>query len=308
MRTILWTVVGMTLAFDAAPTSYGQGQQEFPSSAGGVLQTADGIMLAIQSGGGNKRLWNYNGRYGVAGNPGERFSVYLYNPGPGVRKFVVTLDGVNVIDGARGAARGKGYILRPGQAETVRGWRDGAFYREFVFDWKGRDVATLLGQGGNQGTLGVAVWDGYVTSGPLYAESQPPYPSGGAYPLQEGAPSRHGQAPTREAPQRSYGYESEAAQPSPNDLGVGQGGRVHSPIRRVTFQQTRMVAQLSLFYATHNALRQVGAHPVNGGPPQPYQSAYPPSDQRPYAPQAPPVQQPWGGNPFPQDGPSVFRN
>lgn len=300
MRHTLGAVVALVLALHAGPASYGQ-DRGFPSSASGVLQTTDGIMLAIQNGGGKKPLWSYNGRYGVQGNPGERFSVYLYNPGPGVQKFVLTLDGINVIDGSSGSVNGKGYILRPGEVEIVRGWRDGAFYREFVFDWKGRDVATLLDQAGNQGTLGLAVWEGEVTSGSLDA-AVPEYYPGGLAP----ARTRGG-----------YEYAPGIPMLSPNDLGVGQGGRVLSPVRQVTFRPTEMVAQLSLFYATYNALRHVGATPVSGSPgsgitPQPYRSAYPPIDQPPYVvpqtPPPPPAPQPWGGNPFPQDAPSVFRD
>ncbi|WP_164104125.1 hypothetical protein [Candidatus Laterigemmans baculatus] len=311
MRAILGSVVGTVLALygaiPGAPATYGQ-EQGFPSSAPGVLQTTDGIMLAIQSGGGRKPLWYYNGRYGVQGNPGERFSVYLYNPGPGLRKFVVTLDGINIIDGSRGSISGKGYILQPGEAETIRGWRDGPYYREFVFNWRGRDVARLLGQGGNQGTLGLAVWDGQITRGPLMAEAPDRYRSAEAAPMPESAPadSRGG-----------YGAPG-VPLPSPNDLGVDSGGRVLSPVRQVTFQPTALVAQLSLFYATQNALQQVGASRVGSGGgyipmPQPYESARPPFDQPPYSPPRPPqppqpTPQPWGGNPFPQDAPSVFRD
>lgn len=277
----------------------------FPG-ARGTLQTADGIMLAIQSRGRNVPLWEYRGRYGVAGTPGEEFSVYLYNPGPGTKKFVVTLDGVNVIDGSRGSSRGLGYILQPGQSEVIRGWRDGNYHRRFVFDWKGRDVATMLGQAGNQGTLGLAVWDGYVHRGNEIAAA----PGGRQAPAPTQQPMRQSDAP---ASRSSRG----GAQASPNDLGVGQGQSEFNPIRRVEFRATDLVAQMSLFYATLPALQHVGAQRVDGAPPAviprpsqpPYQQPPRPPFQPPYQrPEPPRVRPPWGGNPFPQDAPSVFRN
>ena len=67
--------------------------------------------------------WRHRGRLYVAGTPGNRYAVNLRNRGDGRVLAVISVDGVNAISGETANASQSGYVLAPGQAAEIAGWR-----------------------------------------------------------------------------------------------------------------------------------------------------------------------------------------
>lgn len=67
--------------------------------------------------------WTQGGWTWVEGRAGERYSIVLSNASPVRREFVVSVDGLDVLDGQPASLRKRGYILEPGEEFAIEGFR-----------------------------------------------------------------------------------------------------------------------------------------------------------------------------------------
>ena len=101
----------------------------------------------------------HRGESWVAGEPGARYAIELYNPSRERLLFVVSVDGVNVVTGETARFDQAGYVLEPGQHYDVAGWRKST--REiaaFEFTRLPHSYAARTGRPHDVGVMGVAVF------------------------------------------------------------------------------------------------------------------------------------------------------
>jgi hypothetical protein len=190
----------------------------------------------------------HQGRAYVVGKPGNEYQVQIRNR---LREEVLTVaavDGVNVISGETANPSQSGYVLAPGQAYDILGWRKSlAETAAFYFTALPDSYAARTGRPGNVGVIGVAVFR---------KKSQPI----AIAPWERNAPAA---APRAQAEAQ---------------LGTGHGRREPSQVREVAFERaSRTPAEtLTLYYDSHANLVARGVirepYPPLGHGPQPFPS------------------------------------
>jgi len=146
---------------------------------------------------------------------------------------VLSVDGVNVISGETATVRQSGYVLQPGSALEVKGWRkDLSRTAAFYFTSLADSYAARTGRPDNVGAIGVALF-----------RRKAPEPA----PFSQFAPA----APLAKS-QRSESAASDAAAPARQaeaQLGTGHGRNEASPARQVTFERaTQEPAETVVIY------------------------------------------------------------
>lgn len=190
----------------------------------------------------------HEGRAYVVGRPGNEYQVRVRNRGGTDVLAVVSVDGLNVMDGKTASPSQGGYVLSPWERLDIRGWRKSLEeIAAFYFTSLGDSYAGRTGRPRNVGVIGVALFD----RKPAYYE-QPPRP----YPRWPGSERR-------EAPQGAPDITSKAEEagaagdtarerhvpvpPAPATassrpqasapLGTGHGRRESSRVRWVDFER-----------------------------------------------------------------------
>ena len=93
---------------------------------------------------------------------GKEFSLKITNQSDRQIEAVITVDGVDIVDGGVGSYNNRGYLVRPYQSFTVDGWRvDNNTVHKFKVSGDGQkedSYAAKRGMGGNIGVIGVAIF------------------------------------------------------------------------------------------------------------------------------------------------------
>ena len=196
----------------------------------------------------------HQGRAYVVGKPGNEYQVQIRNRVREDVLTVVSVDGVNVISGETANPAQTGYVLAPGQAYDILGWRKSlAETAAFYFTALPDSYAARTGRPGNVGVIGIAVFR---------KKSQPI----AIAPWERNAPA----AARREAGADATAAPRAQAEPQ---LGTGHGRRESSQVREVAFDRaTRTPAEtVTLYYDSYaNLLARGVIHepypPVGYGP------------------------------------------
>ena len=206
---------------------------------------------------------------------GRNYSVILHNTTNQRIGVLLTVDGLNAIDGRRSQQRSDEplYVLDPWETATIRGWRTSLDeVRRFVFVDEERSYAERTGQAnGDLGWIRVSTfkdrdaqpmwgWGGDRSgyrdgraplSGRERAESSAPAPSAPSAPglQKDGAQSFRGDSPN----------EGPSANSNP---GTGWGDRRHDHVDEVDFRAVREASdQIVLRYEYASGLRALGINP-----------------------------------------------
>lgn len=102
------------------------------------------VAMRPRSGGSNVKVKEYghDGLTFVQGTDGEAYSVVLKNNGPDRAMFVVSVDGLSVIDGKPATKDSDGYVLEGYSSVEIKGWRTSLeTVQEFVFKSKDKSYA-----------------------------------------------------------------------------------------------------------------------------------------------------------------------
>ncbi|HEY2395751.1 MAG TPA: hypothetical protein VGH81_07230 [Rudaea sp.] len=101
----------------------------------------------------------HDGKLFVAGMPGHRYAVRLYNHSAARVLTILSVDGVNAITGQTADPQQSGYVLEASQSTEVDGWRkDMSEIAQFNFTAIDNSYAARTGRPDNVGVIGVAVF------------------------------------------------------------------------------------------------------------------------------------------------------
>ena len=221
----------------------------------------------------------HEGRAYVVGKPGNEYQVVVRNRGGEEILAVVSVDGVNVMNGETASPSQSGYVIAPWGRLDVRGWRKSmdetaAFY----FTALGDSYAARTDRPANVGVIGVALFR---------AKRAEPVPQ--IVPI---APARPAESEKREMHDalRNRGSSGDApatvqSMPAPAaPLGTGHGRREDSPVRWVQFERasSEPAETVAIYYDSHRNLAARGILKPAAGPrdPNPFPTAFVPDPPR----------------------------
>ena len=120
------------------------------------------------------RTISHNGQMYAEAPKGGEYKIRITNNYFARRLVVVSVDGVNVLDGKTAGFDGQGYVLRPWETIDIPGYRrSDDKVAKFEFREQGESYAAQTGRGtSNVGVIGVAVFDELVN---LYVQPPRPY-------------------------------------------------------------------------------------------------------------------------------------
>jgi hypothetical protein len=214
-------------------------------------------------------VYQHHGRYYVAGRPGNEYQIRVRNRTGDDLLAVVSVDGVNAVNGETAHWSQTGYVLGAHQAYDIRGWRKSLQrVSAFFFTEHQNSYAARTGRPDNVGVVGVAVFRRKVEPAAVIEEPLPqprlqtepltsgarddsPYPSGADERSAFGA----GQVLSESA------AEARRARPqrSPS-LGTGHGRSEVSRVGTTQFERATSGPEevISIHYDTHANLVALG--------------------------------------------------
>lgn len=144
------------------------------SAAGGLVE------WGVKSGWGMLSSYWWRGDRMVIGKKGKNYSLIVKNKSANRVEVVLSVDGLDVVDGKAGSIKKKGYVIQPGKTLEVKGFRTStSAVAAFKFSSVGASFSNLSGSDTrNVGIIGMAVYQDKVS----WQESQQ---RGGASPFAE---------------------------------------------------------------------------------------------------------------------------
>lgn len=117
--------------------------------------------------------YHVDGRAYVVGAPGRRYSIHVTNQSPYRFEAVVSVDGLDVVDGEEASLSKRGYIVGPGETTVIDGFRTSTSQvAAFRFGSVGSSYAAqTTGSARNVGVVGVALFGEVGVAVNLYEEA-----------------------------------------------------------------------------------------------------------------------------------------
>jgi hypothetical protein len=117
------------------------------------------IRIVDRDTGSRLPIYWHEGRRYVAGTPGSRYSIEVYNRTGGRILAVVSVDGVNAVTGETASWTQNGYVFAPWQRWEIRGWRKSSDrVAAFEFTSLPDSYAARTGRPDNVGVIGIATF------------------------------------------------------------------------------------------------------------------------------------------------------
>ncbi len=191
-------------------------------------------------------IYSHEGQRWVAGTPGHRYAISIRSQWSGRILSVVSVDGVNVVNGQTAAWGQSGYVLSPSESFDILGWRKSQErVADFFFTDLGDSYAARTGRPEDVGVVGVAV----------FREAAPVPP----------AVSRDEALSNRAKPAPQAPLQSEQT------LGTGHGQSELSRVTTTTFERAQEHPDqiIAIRYDRRERLVAMGVIP-GGGAPRPF--------------------------------------
>jgi hypothetical protein len=241
--------------------------------------TADGQLVDVQVSveGQNTPLYaspQGDSRMYFEAHQGRNYGIVLHNRTGERVGVVLTVDGLNVIDGRRSALTNREpmYVLDPWETATIQGWRTSQQdIRKFVFIDEEHSYAERTGQG--NGDLGWIRVNAYREVRPFAwwgLRKDQPYRDNSSRVL-DGQPAPEAQAPA--PPQGAMDFQGQR-QAAPDEMraqrkseesnpGTGWGDRGYDPVRETQFQAVNQPGdRIVLRYEYADGLQALGIQPI----------------------------------------------
>jgi hypothetical protein len=131
----------------------------------------------VDEAGNGLDTYQHGGRFYVLGGPGARYAIRVTNPTDRRIEAIVSVDGLDVIDGEDADYRGKrGYIVAPRDTLLIEGFRTSqSAVAAFRFSSVADSYAGRKGKARNVGVIGVAIFE--ERAEPVVATPIEPTPS-----------------------------------------------------------------------------------------------------------------------------------
>ena len=231
----------------------------FAGAAGAVGAVAD---LSIYDRAENRNLpvYYHEGRYYVAGKPGNEYQIMVRNNQPGEVLAVVAVDGVNAVSGETANWSQTGYVLGAHTTFGVKGWRKNLQRTAaFFFTELESSYAARTGRPTDVGVIGVAVFR---------KKAEPSVGINRHFERRQEAPSADlplSEAQPAEKDELAQGSKNDAAKvlpsvtppPSePSRLGTGHGQSETSVVRYTSFERasSRPDEVITIYYDSYRNL------------------------------------------------------
>lgn len=111
----------------------------------------------------------HNGNIWIEGREGSKYTIYLKNNDWRRAQFIVSVDGLDILDGLPAGIHSRGYVLSPNQSMEIPGWRlNNREAAEFYFSKKSNSYVTQIGGNvTNTGVIGCMVFGENLNASPL---------------------------------------------------------------------------------------------------------------------------------------------
>ncbi len=260
MRTSGWSVLSLlavlALVSCAAPRK---------AESQALRSAAAGYELEVRVDGEPVRTFGHRGQTYVLGQEGARYVLRIHNRSARRIEAVVTVDGLDVIDGEQGDfAQKRGYLVPAYGFVDIEGWRvSNEQAAAFRFAAIGESYAAKTGRARNVGVIGVAVFPERVVPRPrpvapppyYYEESESLRGAGSA------DQARAEAAPSASAPRDDAPAAKSAERRQRSGLGTEFGEAMDSRIEHVSFTRanaTRPAVLLGARYDDRRGLVALG--------------------------------------------------
>lgn len=229
------------------------------SQANAVGSLAD-VSIFDRNEGSELPIYYHNGKYYVAGKPGNEYQITLRSQSQRDVLGVVSVDGVNVVSGETATPKQSGYVLNPWQHTDIKGWRKSTNHvARFYFTELPDSYAARTDRPDNVGVIGVAVFRSKQYDPPSDEYNYRPYDKGA-----RDESRRYSVPESKSQAQGGAGNESYRSRPQPDDsLGTGHGREERSKVRQVEFEREshRPNEVITIYYDSYRNLVAAGIVP-----------------------------------------------
>lgn len=239
-----------------------------PAAAVGGL--AD-LSIYDRSEGRTLPVYWHGGRAYVAGRPGNEYQLNLRSRQGEEVLAVLSVDGVNVITGQTASVQQSGYVLAPGRALELRGWRkDLSRTAAFYFTSLGDSYAARTGRPDNVGVIGVALYRKKAEPAAVVAPPAAPFASGQLSRKEASSDASGAGGAAQNAPRA-------AAAERDDRLGTGHGRVEASYTRQVGFERATSdpAETVTIYYDSYRNLLARGIVPGPVPPRRPAPNPFP---------------------------------
>ena len=212
----------------------------------GVGSAAD-VTIFERGTGRELPVYWHDGRAYVVGRPGSEYWIGVRNRRTEDVLAVVSVDGVNVMNGQTASPDQSGYIVSPWNRVDITGWRKSMNdIATFYFTSLGDSYAARTDRPRNVGVIGVALFQRKRSYEPRYEE-----PAAGAFDNWSKREQSEAQRPAPADSARAKSYGSAPSAP----LGTGHGRREESRITWVDFDRTDAPMEtITIYYDSYRNL------------------------------------------------------
>lgn len=205
--------------------------------------------------------YRHGGQGWIPGEPGHRYAVRLRNRTGARVLAVLSVDGINAIDGSTARPDQAGYVLGPWQTLEVSGWRKSlGTVAQFVFVDPSASYAVRTGRPDNLGVIGVAVFRERARYPHAGGAIAPPSPSVERARGTTAKSTSANAGPANDAARSESGAAGASGEyEAPARLGTGHGAIEGSQAYYTAFERQGAPSQVTeLRYDTRTALRARG--------------------------------------------------
>ena len=183
----------------------------------------------------------HEGRYYVAGKPGNEYQLTIRNQQHADIMTVVAVDGVNAVSGETANWNQTGYVFGPHANFSIKGWRKSLQrVSKFYFTELDNSYAARTGRPDNVGVIGVAVFrkKPEPVIG-LSREREPKPQANRADAPRAETPGAAGESVAQSAADAAGRVQPAVPAPQPveKSLGTGHGASESSPVRYANFER-----------------------------------------------------------------------
>ena len=223
----------------------------------------------------------HEGRAYVVGRPGNEYQVIVKNRLGEDVLAVVSVDGLNVMNGQTASPSQSGYIVAPWSRIDIRGWRKSmeeiaAFYFTRLSD----SYAGRTGRPDNVGVIGVALFQRKRSEQPPEAAADPAPYRPAPYTRERSESQRDSMNEERARPKLQAPSTAQSAPAPSAPLGTGHGRREESRVQWQQFERATdsPVETIAIYYDSYRNLVAQGVLQPSTGmrDPNPWPTAFTP--------------------------------